>query len=308
MLFHFNVKTGLTLVVAAGVAAAVLCVGAGAPATAAGLYFASPYPRALTTVPGTGRTYTAISFASYSTQGYFIGKNRVDFAANSGAFSPREMTQDGGMIYHEYGLSDVSAVSVTLPYIRSDHFTWNGVTQPDQDGVGDITARYRYLAITGDFNVALAMGFKAPGAYDPLRLNVVGKGQTDLFLEAAVGKTIVKDLYTEISAGYRWRLGVPDNEMTLGVELGWKSPFGLTPRAFYNVDYGLDGLDINMTNFNAASGVMGLPATREIRDVWGLGLNYDYKSFDFGFTYADVVDGRNTDDGRTFTVSAGMRY
>lgn len=281
------------------------------PAFATGIHHASPYARALTTVPGAGRTFTAFTYAWSEADGFYIGKNRVEFNTVPPLGGSRRLSMHGGAIYHEYGLSDRSAVSVHIPYIRTDAVTWNGIRQAEQDGVGDITARYRHLFNTGGLDLALALGFKAPGNHDPLLLNAPTKGQTDLFLEGAASTGIAYGLYAEASAGYRWRLADPDNDMTLGVELGWKEPFGIvgfTPRAYYDVVYSNGGIDIGAVGFNPASPATGLPATRTVRRVVGGVLDYEYKSMIFGVGYAKSHAGRNTDDGHTISVSAGMRY
>ncbi len=285
--------------------------GTGARVDAAGLHVASPYARALTTVPGTGRTYTALTYSWMEADGYYVGKGRVAFNTIPPFAGSQDLRMHGGALYHEYGLSDLSAVSIHVPYILSDAMTWNGVRQPEQEGVGDITARYRHLFQTAGLDVALAVGFKAPGNHNALLLNSPTAGQTDLFLEGGLSSRAENGLYGEIVAGYRWRLGIPDNEMTAGAELGWRSPFGLTdftPRAFYDVTYSNGGLDLNSASFNAALAQSGLPAVRQIRRVVGGAVTYDYKSFLFGVSYAKSLEGRNTDDGQTFALTAGMRY
>lgn len=294
--------------------ASLVAVSLLVPATgvsAVGVHHASPYARALTTVPGTGRTYTALSYSWFEADGFRVGKNTTDFNTVPPLAGSQDLKMRGGALFHEYGLSDLSAVSIHVPYLLADAVTWNGTRQSEQEGVGDITARYRHLFRTAGLDLALALGFKAPGNHNALGLNSPTKGQTDLFIEGAASTQMENGLYGELAVGYRWRLGVPDNDMTAGAELGWKSPFGLTdvtPRAFYDVTSSNGGLDLNSPSFNAAAANSGLPATRETRRVVGGAVTYDYKSLLFGFSYARSLEGRNTDNGQTFTLSAGMRY
>lgn len=262
-----------------------------------------------------GDLYIRESVSIYRASGLYLGKVRTPFSSNPAAFTSTELKRTIVTTYLEYGLPNAS-ISVVAPITKAEQFNALGYIAPEQTGIGDVRIDYKRPVWNGFVDVAGSVGVKFPGDYNQLNLNAIGEGQTDILTKLYVSKFLANGLFGGVDVGYEFRDGAPANKTTIYGELGYSTPFRLTPRVFYEWQLSPTGVEIGGAGFvfpGAPSGApstdaTGFPATRENVNHVGGSLDYSFGKWDVGVTYATVIDGRNTPNGHTTSVSTGYRF
>ena len=262
-------------------------------------------------LPAPGAGFLSLSYVSQNAREYY----RSDQSPPKNRKTPGNGTNLGQhtiWVNGMYGLSDEIAIDFRVGAARSYASAGPTGGQNKYTGVTDsnigVTWRLVDELVKPLFpSIALRGGAIIAGSYETGSINAIGDGANGLEVSALAGKYFAERFAVSGEIGYRVREeDVPSDvfaNVSGGVRVGDKV-----------------GLSINYKMINAQSGLQigvapfpemphRFPEVEEdIHFVSGT-VNYDVSdSANLGFTYGEVIAGRNTAKSKVFSVTMGYMF
>jgi hypothetical protein len=241
-------------------------------------------------------TSIQLSYVKQSTDELYAGETRGSL--------PDDLTQTTTWVDFAYGLADNMSIDARLGY---SNFEFS--TRQDESGTTDaslgLTWRFRdeFVHDTGP-SAALRVGVTLAGDYTEGKINSIGDGASGAEISLIVGKIIAAKLSIATDVGYRYRDSGVDNERFASV----RGFYSLTNQLHTSVGYSIvranGNLDISDSQF------MGnFTELAEDVDIVELSVAYQFAgSYQVGFGYGKVVDGRNTGRNKIASISLGRTF
>lgn len=274
-------KKRITLIAALGVCSGVMADG-------------SPW------LPAHGSTTLSVDVTSGSTEQFFIGDESTDLGGEL----------EGTYVWFnaKYGYDDIWAFDIRTGYAE----TGFGNGQQERDDITDTSIGVSYQfnnefeADNGSPTISARLGYTVGGDYETNVIDSIGDGASGFDASLLVGKSITPSIALFGDLSYRQRgSGVADGVKYL-LSAYYTSP--IAGLGFQVAAAGIrtdSNLDIDSEGFSFER----FSQTNRDTDMLILGANYGFTNgVGIGFSFSNVLSGRNVADTNVATFSASYSF